>query len=167
MKETKDSQEYFNNISNLKYSKLKKYQVDEGKLSSSLSSTINNNINNNNNNNNNSYSSEQLQINKLEQEAEKTVNHMQKDSNSLADPNDRATQESEFGLELRTRDRERKLIRKIHSSLIKIDDGTFGYCEETGEEIGLQRLEARPVASLTLEAQERREITEKQYTDSR
>ena len=103
----------------------------------------------------------------LEQEAEKTVNHMQKDSNSLADPNDRATQESEFGLELRTRDRERKLIRKIQSSLIKIDDGTFGYCEETGEEIGLQRLEARPVASLTLEAQERREITEKQYTDSR
>ena len=103
----------------------------------------------------------------LEQEAEKTVHHMQKDSNSLADPNDRATQESEFGLELRTRDRERKLIRKIQSSLIKIDDGTFGYCEETGEEIGLQRLEARPVASLTLEAQERREITEKQYTDSR
>jgi DnaK suppressor protein len=92
---------------------------------------------------------------------------MQKDSNSLADPNDRATQESEFGLELRTRDRERKLIRKIHSSLIKIDDGTFGYCEETGEQIGLQRLEARPVASLTLEAQERREITERQFTDNR
>ena len=65
----------------------------------------------------------------LEQEAEKTVNHMQKDSNSLADPNDRATQESEFGLELRTRDRERKHIRKIHSSLIKIEDGTFVYCE--------------------------------------
>ena len=103
----------------------------------------------------------------LEQEAEKTVNHMQKDSNSLADPNDRATQESEFGLELRTRDRERKLIRKIHSSLIKIDDGTFGYCEETGEQIGLQRLEARPVASLTLEAQERREITERQFNDNR
>ena len=103
----------------------------------------------------------------LEQEAEKTVNHMQKDSNSLADPNDRATQESEFGLELRTRDRERKLIRKIQSYLIKIDDGTFGYCEETGEQIGLQRLEARPVASLTLEAQERREITERQFTDNR
>ena len=103
----------------------------------------------------------------LEQEAEKTVNHMQKDSNSLADPNDRATQESEFGLELRTRDRERKLIRKIQSSLIKIDDGTFGYCEETGEQIGLQRLEARPVASLTLEAQERREITERQFNDNR
>ena len=103
----------------------------------------------------------------LEQEAEKTVNHMQKDSNSLADPNDRATQESEFGLELRTRDRERKLIRKIQNTLIKIDDGTFGYCEETGEQIGLQRLEARPVASLTLEAQERREITERQFTDNR
>ena len=103
----------------------------------------------------------------LEQEAEKTVNHMRQDSNSLADPNDRATQESEFGLELRTRDRERKLIRKIQSSLIKIDDGTFGYCEETGEQIGLQRLEARPVASLTLEAQERREITERQFTDNR
>ncbi|MEO1929441.1 MAG: RNA polymerase-binding protein DksA [Gammaproteobacteria bacterium] len=103
----------------------------------------------------------------LEQEAEKTVNHMQKDSNSLADPNDRATQESEFGLELRTRDRERKLIRKIQSSLIKIDDGTFGYCSETGEQIGLQRLEARPVAGLTLEAQERREITEKQFNDNR
>jgi DnaK suppressor protein len=103
----------------------------------------------------------------LEQEAEKTVNHMQKESNSLADPNDRATQESEFGLELRTRDRERKLIRKIQSSLIKIDDGTFGYCEETGEQIGLQRLEARPVASLTIEAQERREITEKQFNDNR
>ena len=103
----------------------------------------------------------------LEQEAEKTVNHMQKDSNNLADPNDRATQESEFGLELRTRDRERKLIRKIQTSLIKIDDGTFGYCEETGEQIGLQRLEARPVASLTLEAQERREITERQFNDNR
>ena len=103
----------------------------------------------------------------LEKEAEKTVNHMQKDSNSLADPNDRATLESEFGLELRTRDRERKLVRKIQSSLIKIDDGTFGYCEETGEAIGLQRLEARPVASLTLEAQERREITEKQFNDNR
>ncbi len=101
----------------------------------------------------------------LEKEAEKTVNHMQNDSNSLADPNDRATQESEFGLELRTRDRERKLLRKIQISLNKIDDGTYGYCEETGEEIGLQRLEARPVANLTLEAQERREITEKQFSD--
>ena len=85
----------------------------------------------------------------------------------MADPNDRATQESEFGLELRTRDRERKLLRKIQVSLIKIDEGTFGYCEETGEEIGLKRLEARPVATYTLEAQERREITEKQFKDTR
>ena len=103
----------------------------------------------------------------LEKEAEKTVNHMQNDSNSLADPNDRATQESEFGLELRTRDRERKLLRKIQISLSKIEEGTYGFCEETGEEIGLQRLEARPVANLTLEAQERREITEKQFKDNR
>ncbi|MBR93197.1 MAG: RNA polymerase-binding protein DksA, partial [Proteobacteria bacterium] len=71
----------------------------------------------------------------LEIEAEETVKHLKTDSNNLADPNDRATQESEFGLELRTRDRERKLLRKIQISLIKIDEGTFGYCEETGEEI--------------------------------
>ena len=103
----------------------------------------------------------------LEIEAEETVKHLKTDSNNLADPNDRATQESEFGLELRTRDRERKLLRKIQISLIKIDEGTFGYCEETGEEIGLKRLEARPVATYTLEAQERREITEKQFKDTR
>ena len=103
----------------------------------------------------------------LEVEAEETVKHLKTDSNNLADPNDRATQESEFGLELRTRDRERKLLRKIQVSLVKIDEGTFGYCEETGEEIGLKRLEARPVATYTLEAQERREITEKQFKDTR
>ena len=103
----------------------------------------------------------------LEVEAEETVKHLKTDSNNLADPNDRATQESEFGLELRTRDRERKLLRKIQISLVKIDEGTFGYCEETGEEIGLKRLEARPVATFTLEAQERREITEKQFKDTR
>ena len=103
----------------------------------------------------------------LEIEAEETVKHLKTDSNNLADPNDRATQESEFGLELRTRDSERKLLRKIQVSLIKIDEGTFGYCEETGEEIGLKRLEARPVATYTLEAQERREITEKQFKDTR
>ena len=104
---------------------------------------------------------------RLEVEAEETVKHLKTDSNNLADPNDRATQESEFGLELRTRDRERKLLRKIQVSLLKIDEGTFGYCEETGEEIGLKRLEARPVATYTLEAQERREITEKQFKDTR
>ena len=103
----------------------------------------------------------------LEIEAEETVKHLKSDSNNLADPNDRATQESEFGLELRTRDRERKLLRKIQVSLLKIDEGTYGYCEETGEEIGLKRLEARPVATYTLEAQERREITEKQFKDTR
>ena len=105
--------------------------------------------------------------NQLEIEAEETVKHLKTESNNLADPNDRATQESEFGLELRTRDRERKLLRKIQVSLLKIDEGTFGYCEETGEEIGLKRLEARPVATYTLEAQERREITEKQFKDTR
>ena len=103
----------------------------------------------------------------LENEAGKTVDNMQKESSNLADPNDRASQESEFGLELRTRDRERKLLRKIQTSLNKIKSGNYGYCDETGEEIGLKRLEARPVASLTLEAQERREISEKQYSDAR
>jgi DnaK suppressor protein len=103
----------------------------------------------------------------LENEADKTVDHMQKESNNLADPNDRASQESEFGLELRTRDRERKLLRKIQTSLNKIKSGNYGYCDETGEELGLKRLEARPVASLTLEAQERREISDKQYSDIR
>ena len=84
---------------------------------------------------------------------------------NFPDPNDRATQESEFGLELRTRDRERKLLRKINSALARIDEGTYGYCEETGEEIGLKRLEARPVATLCLEAQERREMAERQFRD--
>ena len=101
----------------------------------------------------------------LELEAEETVKHLKTDSNNLADPNDRATQESEFGLELRTRDRERKLLKKITSTLSRIDDGDYGYCEETGEEIGLKRLQARPVATLSLEAQERRELSEKQYRD--
>ena len=101
----------------------------------------------------------------LEQEADKTVNHMKKESINYADPNDRASQESDFGLELRTRDRERKLLKKIQQSLHRIENGNYGYCEETGEEIGLKRLEARPVATLCLEAQERREITEKQYSD--
>jgi DnaK suppressor protein len=89
----------------------------------------------------------------------------EKESINYADPNDRASQESDFGLELRTRDRERKLLKKIQQSLHRIENGSYGYCEETGEEIGLKRLEARPVATLCLEAQERREITEKQYSD--
>ena len=101
----------------------------------------------------------------LETEAGKTVNHMKNESVTFADPNDRASQESDFGLELRTRDRERKLLKKIQFSLKKIENGSYGYCEETGEKIGLQRLEARPVATLCLEAQERREIKDKQYTE--
>ena len=101
----------------------------------------------------------------LETEAGKTVSHKKNESVSFADPNDRASQESDFGLELRTRDRERKLLKKIQFSLKNIENGNYGYCEETGEEIGLERLEARPVATLCLEAQERREINDKQYSE--
>jgi len=99
-------------------------------------------------------------------EVDRTVHHMQDEAANFPDPNDRATQESEFGLELRTRDRERKLLRKIDSALIRIEDGSYGFCDKTGEEIGLKRLEARPVATLSLEAQERREMSERQFRDS-
>lgn len=101
----------------------------------------------------------------LMSEVDRTVHHMQDEAANFPDPNDRATQESEFGLELRTRDRERKLIRKISSALKRIEEGNYGYCDETGEEIGLKRLEARPVATLSLEAQERREMAERQFRD--
>lgn len=101
----------------------------------------------------------------LMEEVDRTVHHMQDEASNFPDPNDRATQESEFGLELRTRDRERKLLKKIDSALERIGDGTYGYCEETGEEIGLKRLEARPVATLSVEAQERRELAERQFRD--
>lgn len=101
----------------------------------------------------------------LMNEVDRTVHHMQDEAANFPDPNDRATQESEFGLELRTRDRERKLLRKIDSALVRIEDGTYGYCDETGEEIGLKRLEARPVATLCVEAQERREMAERQFRD--
>lgn len=101
----------------------------------------------------------------LMEEVDRTMLHMKDDAANFPDPNDRATQESEFGLELRTRDRERKLLKKIDSALTRIDDGSYGYCEETGEEIGLRRLEARPVATLCVEAQERREIAERQFRD--
>ena len=98
-------------------------------------------------------------------EVDRTVLHMKDEAANFPDPNDRATQEEEFSLELRTRDRERKLIRKIDDALKRIEDGTYGYCMETGEEIGIKRLEARPVATLSVEAQERRERREKQYGD--
>jgi RNA polymerase-binding transcription factor len=98
-------------------------------------------------------------------EVDRTVLHMKDEAANFPDPNDRATQESEFSLELRTRDRERKLIRKIEEALNRIEDGSYGYCTETGEEIGVKRLEARPVATLCVEAQERRERRERQYGD--
>ena len=98
-------------------------------------------------------------------EVDRTVSHMKDEAANFPDPNDRATQEEEFSLELRTRDRERKLIRKIDEALKRIEDGSYGYCLETGEEIGVKRLEARPVATLSIEAQERRERRERQYGD--
>jgi len=101
----------------------------------------------------------------LMEEVDRTVAHMKDEAANFPDPNDRATQEEEFSLELRTRDRERKLIRKIDEALKRIEDGTYGYCLETGEEIGVKRLEARPVATLSIEAQERRERRERQYGD--
>jgi DnaK suppressor protein len=103
--------------------------------------------------------------NELMFEVDRTVHHMQDEAANFPDPNDRATQESEFGLELRTRDRERKLLRKIDSALARLDDASYGFCDKTGEEIGLKRLEARPVATLSLEAQERRELSERQFRD--
>lgn len=79
------------------------------------------------------------------------------------DPADRATQEEEHALELRTRDRERKLLKKIEAALLRLEDGSYGYCEETGDPIGVPRLLARPTATLTIEAQERRELKQKMY----
>jgi DnaK suppressor protein len=101
----------------------------------------------------------------LMQEVDRTMLHMKDEAANFPDPNDRATQESEFSLELRTRDRERKLIRKIDEALKRLEDGSYGYCLETGEPIGIKRLEARPVATLSVEAQERRERREKQFGD--
>ena len=101
----------------------------------------------------------------LMEEVDRNMLHMKDDAANFPDPSDRATQESDFGLELRTRDRERKLLRKIDSALLRIEEGSYGYCEETGDEIGLRRLEARPVATLCLEAQERRDLAERQFRD--
>lgn len=103
--------------------------------------------------------------NLLMKEAEKTVENMKRDSTKLSDPNDAATQEEEFRLELRTRDRERKLISKIDQALSRIDDGSYGFCEDTGEPIGIKRLEARPIATLSIEAQERHEKMERTQVD--
>lgn len=92
-----------------------------------------------------------------------TLTHLKEESTVEHDLNDRASIEIDTTIELRTRDRYRKLINKIEVALKKIDSGEYGYCEETGEEIGLKRLEARPIAILCVEAQERHEIYEKQY----
>ena len=97
-------------------------------------------------------------------ESRETVENLQ-DSNSPADISDRATQESEKALELRTRDRQRKLIGKIDAAISRIDNGTYGYCEVTGEPIGLARLEARPVTTLSIEAQEMHERSEKLHSN--
>lgn len=96
--------------------------------------------------------------------AEHTTNRLQ-EQESTPDPADRATLEEEYALELRTRDRERKLLTKIQDSLRQIDDGSYGFCQDTGEPIGLKRLLARPTATLSLEAQERREQKKKQFAD--
>ncbi|RIJ15112.1 RNA polymerase-binding protein DksA [Henriciella mobilis] len=94
-----------------------------------------------------------------------TINNLQEDSSNLPDLVDRASSESDKALELRTRDRQRKLIAKIDAALRRIDEGTYGYCDETGEPISLRRLQARPTATLSLEAQERHERQERTVRD--
>ena len=98
----------------------------------------------------------------LMEEVDRTVQHLQEDANNFADPADRATQEEEFSLELRTRDRERKLIKKINEALEDIDNEDYGYCESCGIEIGIRRLEARPTASLCVDCKTLAEIKERQ-----
>ena len=107
-------------------------------------------------------------LEKMKQEllanADLTSEHL-RESDVVPDPADRATIEEEHALELRTRDRERKLMKKIDESILHIDDGSYGYCEETGEPIGIPRLLARPTATLSVEAQQRREQKQRMYGD--
>jgi DnaK suppressor protein len=98
-------------------------------------------------------------------ESKETLNHLQDENNVLPDLADRASTETDRSLELRTRDRQRKLISKIDAALKRIDDGSYGFCEETGEPISLRRLDARPIATLSIEAQERHERRERVYRD--
>ncbi|MBF0255967.1 MAG: RNA polymerase-binding protein DksA [Gammaproteobacteria bacterium] len=98
----------------------------------------------------------------LMEEVDRTVDHMKDDAANFPDPNDRATQESEFSLELRTRDRERKLLKRIDDMLKRLDSHEYGYCEACGVEIGLRRLEARPTATLCIDCKTLDEIREKQ-----
>jgi len=101
----------------------------------------------------------------LIKESENTISHLKEENWQEPDINDRATLETDAALELRTRDRYRKLVNKIDSAMARIADGTYGYCEDTGEEIGLNRLEARPIATMSIEAQEKHERLEKQHRD--
>ena len=98
----------------------------------------------------------------LSQDIDRTVHTMQDEATIFADPNDRASQESDMSLELRNRDRERKLIKKIDETIVKIDAGEYGYCESCGVEIGLKRLEARPTATLCIDCKTLDELREKQ-----
>ena len=100
----------------------------------------------------------------LMEEVDRTLHHMQDEAANFPDPNDRATQESEFTLELRTRDRERKLIKKIDDAIASLDAGEYGYCESCGIEIGIRRLEARPTATLCYDCKVLEEIREKQMS---
>ena len=103
--------------------------------------------------------------NDILREARETLDHLAEESANHSDIADRASSETDRAIELRARDRQRKLISKIDSALARIDDGTYGYCEETGEPISLKRLDARPIATLSIEAQERHERREKVYRD--
>ena len=98
-------------------------------------------------------------------ESRETLLNLQEENHALADVADRASNETDRSLELRTRDRQRKLIAKIDAALARLDQGTYGYCEETGEPISLRRLDARPIATLSIEAQERHERRERVYRD--
>ena len=98
-------------------------------------------------------------------EAKETLQHLQDDNQNHPDLADRASSETDRAIELRARDRQRKLIAKIDAALQRIEDGTYGYCEETGEPISLKRLEARPIATLSIEAQERHERRERVYRE--
>jgi DnaK suppressor protein len=107
----------------------------------------------------------QAQKDDLLSNAGETTEHLREDTSIVPDPADRATIEEEHALELRTRDRERKLLKKIGQSLARVESGDYGYCDETGEPIGLARLLARPTATLSLEAQQRREMKQKMFGD--
>ncbi|MCP5209560.1 MAG: RNA polymerase-binding protein DksA [Hahellaceae bacterium] len=98
----------------------------------------------------------------LMEEVDRTMHHMQEDAANFADPSDRATQEEEFSLELRTRDRERKLIKKIDKTIDAIDKDDYGYCDSCGVDIGIRRLEARPTATLCIDCKTLAEIKERQ-----